>query len=222
MPTPALSLLPDELLSTTRSLRRRLDLGRPVARSLVEECLELAQYAPTGGNVQGWHFVVVADVAKRAALAELYRKAWTLYRAASGTAASRQYDDPVYAATQERVVSSAQYLADHLHEAPVHVIPCVTGRTDGQPAVTWSVLDHERAPKAGYRALAGAQPTPARRRRAATARDGRRWDGRRGRRGWGDRVGRRRGSPRAAASEDPGGRAGVLRSALCAQASSHA
>jgi nitroreductase len=127
-----LALTPDELLSTTRAVRKRLDLTRPVERSVLEECLTLAQQAPSGSNRQGWHFVVVTDPAKRAALAEIYRIGWRRY-AASGTALSA-IDDPVRRATQRRVTDSAQYLADHLHEVPVHVVPCIAGRTDGEPS----------------------------------------------------------------------------------------
>jgi nitroreductase len=64
----------DELLATTRAVRKRLDLERPVPRALIEECLELAVQAPTGSNSQGWRWLVVDDAEQRAALADLYRK----------------------------------------------------------------------------------------------------------------------------------------------------
>ena len=67
-------LTPDELLSTTRAVRRRLDLTRPVERALLEECLDLAFQAPTRGNLQGWHFVLVTEPGRKQALADLYRK----------------------------------------------------------------------------------------------------------------------------------------------------
>src|SRR3981189_1603257 len=70
----SLGLTPDQLLSTTRTVRKRLDLSRPVERELLEECFDLAFQAPTGGNQQGWHFVVVTDSEQKKALAELYRK----------------------------------------------------------------------------------------------------------------------------------------------------
>jgi len=130
IPMPMLTLTPDELLETTRSVRKRLDFTRPVEREVLEECLALAQQAPTGSNMQGWHFLVVTDAAKRAALGDLYRKSWYPYsaRRAAAQTAERQ-------ATQARVVSSAQYLADHMQEAPVLVIPCITGRTEGKSSV---------------------------------------------------------------------------------------
>ncbi|MFM8521928.1 MAG: nitroreductase family protein, partial [Acidimicrobiaceae bacterium] len=56
-----LNLTNDELLSTTRSVRKRLDFDRPVERAVVEECLNLALQAPTGSNSQGWHWIVVED-----------------------------------------------------------------------------------------------------------------------------------------------------------------
>ena len=73
-----LKLDPDELLTTTRAVRKRLDFDRPVERSVIEECLRIALQAPTGGNRQQWHFVVVTDPAKRRAIAELYRKSWAV------------------------------------------------------------------------------------------------------------------------------------------------
>ena len=74
-----LPLSPDELLTTTRAVRKRLDFDRPVERSVIEECLQIAIQAPTGSNLQRWHFVVVTDQAKRRAIAELYRKSWATY-----------------------------------------------------------------------------------------------------------------------------------------------
>jgi len=132
-----LQLTPDELLSTTRTVRKRLDFSRPVAPELIRECLELAMQAPNGGNRQPWHFVVVTDAQKRQALGDVYRKGWATYLsmpinqpAAHAALAAKQ---PDRAQAQQRVASSAQYLADHIHEAPVLLIPCVWGRSDGQP-----------------------------------------------------------------------------------------
>src|SRR6188768_4123649 len=71
---PLLPLSADEVLTTTRSVRKRLDLNRPVEREVIEECLRIAQQAPSASNRQHWHFVVVTDPARRAALAEVYRK----------------------------------------------------------------------------------------------------------------------------------------------------
>jgi nitroreductase len=126
---PTLALTPDELLSTTRAVRKRLDLERPVPLELVRECVEVATQAPTGSNRQGWHFVVVTDEAKRAALGDLYARGFDMYRSMPGA----EYDDPSRAATQDRVRSSAEYLAEVMGRAPVLVVPCIEGRPDNQP-----------------------------------------------------------------------------------------
>lgn len=128
-----LPLNPDELLSTTRSVRKRLDLDRPVEREVIEECLRMAQQAPTSSNTQTWHFVIVTDPEKRQALADLYRKGWNSYRSSSGYAGRVQAQDADRANVQKRVASSSEYLAEHLQDVPVHVIPCIRGRTDGLP-----------------------------------------------------------------------------------------
>jgi nitroreductase len=130
-----LPLTLDELLTTTRSVRRRLDLTRPVEREVIEECLALALQAPTGGNIQNWHFMIVTDPSKRAALAELYRKGRAIYVAQPFALPNLVFEDPQRNATQARVEASSQYLNTHLEQVPVHVIPCITGRTDGRSAM---------------------------------------------------------------------------------------
>ena len=113
----------DELLATTRAVRKRLDLERPVPRDVINDCLELAVQAPTGSNSQTWRWLVVEDADKKKALADLYRKAAGGYLAAAGEQANETGD-----AQTQRVFSSATYLMEHLHEVPVHLIPCVQGR----------------------------------------------------------------------------------------------
>jgi len=133
---PVLELTPDELLSTTRSVRRRLDLGRPVERELIEECLRLAQQAPSGGNRQGATFVVVTDAERRRALGDLYRRGWDRYRAEGVLGdAPRRAPDPSERVQQRRIGRSASYLAEHLAEVPVHVMACHAGRTEDRPQV---------------------------------------------------------------------------------------
>jgi len=131
-----LDLTPDQLLATTRSVRKRLDFTRPVEPEIIRECLELALQAPTGGNRQGWQFVVVTDPAKRQALGDIYRRGWSTYK--QQTATLRPPSDPARLQTQLRVLDSADYLAEHIHEAPVLLIPCIKGRTDGQPSIAQS------------------------------------------------------------------------------------
>jgi len=128
-----IDLTSDELLSTTRAVRRRLDLSRPVERDLIEECLALALQAPSGGNRQQWSFVVVTDAARRVALGDLYRRGFDRYRT-DGVGPSRSARPPASAA-QGRIVRSARYLADHMHEVPVLLVPCVRPRTGGRPVI---------------------------------------------------------------------------------------
>jgi nitroreductase len=140
-----LPLDPDQLLSTTRSVRKRLDLERSVEPELLRECIELATQAPTGGNNQGWHFVVVTDADKRRQLAEWYAAAFAVMYGNPDAVVDRlPGDDPAHVETTRRVISSAQYLADHLADVPVHVIPCIEGRTDNLPtawqAAIWGSL----------------------------------------------------------------------------------
>jgi nitroreductase len=124
-------LSPDVLLSTTRAVRRRLDLQRPVDLTLVRQCLELALQAPSGGNRQRWSFVVVTDAAKRAALGEIYRAGFDRYRTQGiGTSTT---DPAPKSDAQGRIITSARYLADHMHEVPVLIVPCLSPRTDGAP-----------------------------------------------------------------------------------------
>lgn len=130
-----LDLSPDQVLSTTRAVRKRLDLTRPVAADLVRECIELAVQAPTGSNIQRWHFVVVTDAEKRKALGEFYRQGWqNAYGAGAANDQRRMAQDPTMVRTQERVLDSATYLAEHMHEVPVLVIPCIQGRFEGIPS----------------------------------------------------------------------------------------
>jgi nitroreductase len=127
-----LTLTPDELLTTTRAVRKRLDLQRDVEIDVLRECFSIATQAPTGGNTQGWHFVVVREAEKRAALAELYGRAWKIYRKSPGSVFDLFATAPSGAHKRQlgRVAESADYLAENLHRVPVHVVPCTGGRVD--------------------------------------------------------------------------------------------
>ncbi len=133
-----LDLTPDELLTTTRAVRKRLDLTRPVPLELVRECLEIAIQAPTGSNSQGWQWVVVTDPDTRATIAGYYKRSFDRYRRA-GRAAGNAYADPQRAATQERVGDSSDWLSEHYAEVPVFVIPCIhaTSLPEGNQAGLW-------------------------------------------------------------------------------------
>uniref|UniRef100_UPI001082B76D nitroreductase family protein n=1 Tax=Escherichia coli TaxID=562 RepID=UPI001082B76D len=113
---------PDELLTTTRSVRKRLDLTRPVPTDLVRECLEIALQAPSGSNRQGWHWLVVTDAERRGAIGGYYRRSFGAYRASGGSAGSLFTDDPARAATQRRVSESADYLSERMGDVPVLVL----------------------------------------------------------------------------------------------------
>jgi nitroreductase len=133
-PSTRLGLSPDELLSTTRSVRRRLDLTRQVDATLIEQYLDLAQQAPSGGNQQGWSFVIVTDPDKRRVLGALYKQGWDAYLEAIQARVASEV--PAVPPNRDilRAYRSAQYLADHMGEVPVLVIPCIAGRTDGASA----------------------------------------------------------------------------------------
>src|SRR3954453_11090464 len=113
----------DHLLSTTRAVRKRLDLERPVEREVILECLRLAVQAPTGSNSQKWHWLVVTDPDKRARLKELYGSVGQSYLESQAESA----EEP----QTRRVYQSAVYLMNILDRVPVHVIPCIEGRIDG-------------------------------------------------------------------------------------------
>ena len=119
----------DELLATTRAVRKRLDFDRPVPKGVIEECISLSQQAPTGTNSQGWRWLIVEDADKRAALADIYRKMANIYLEEEGRKALESGD-----VQTGRVLESAIFLADNLQHAPLHVIPCLQGRPpEGTP-----------------------------------------------------------------------------------------
>jgi len=137
-----LDLTADQLLSTTRSVRKRLDLERPVETEIVLECLDLALQAPTGSNRQGWHWMFITDADKKKALADLYKTNFLAYR---DSGARPTYEDSdTRAQRQSAVTDSANYLADHFHEVPILMIPLLEGRLDNLPAFaaasTWGSL----------------------------------------------------------------------------------
>jgi len=126
----------DALLSTTRSVRKRLDLTRPVGRDVILECIQLAMQAPTASNTQDWRWLVITDADKRAAIAEIYSSIGAQYLAYAAKSAT----DP----QTQRVYQSAMSLTDTLAQVPVHVIPCLTQRIDtaepGIAAAAWASI----------------------------------------------------------------------------------
>ncbi len=128
--TTTLPLAPDELLTTTRSVRKRLDLERPVPLELVRECLEVALQAPSGSNQQGWHWMVITDPALRGQIGEYYRRSFETYRRSSGYAGRAAEGSAERQAVQDRVATSAEWLGERMGEVPVHVIGCITASED--------------------------------------------------------------------------------------------
>lgn len=133
--TDLLSLTPDELLTTTRAVRKRLDLERPVPLEVVREALAVALQAPSGGNRQKWHWIVLTDPDLRRVVAEHYSRSYRAY------ASALPADD---SAERARISASATYLAEVLAEVPVLVIGAIeTGSTElpaGNQAGLWGSL----------------------------------------------------------------------------------
>jgi nitroreductase len=130
-----LNLSVDDVLTTTRSVRKRLDLDKPVPRGVLMECLELALQAPTGSNAQGWQWVFVEDAAKKKAIADIY------LANAKGYLSLPTPEYPEGDTRGERmqfVRDSATYLAEHMHEVPVLMIPCLQGRVEQAPLLSSS------------------------------------------------------------------------------------
>lgn len=113
----------EKLLTTTRSVRKRLDFTRPVEAEVIAECLEMAVQAPSGSNRQKWHFVVVTNAQKRAEVAAYYKRSFDQY--ISGARQRSQGD-----AQTNRVLDSAVYLSENMQHVPVLVIPCQEGRVE--------------------------------------------------------------------------------------------
>ena len=108
----------DELLTTTRAVRKRLDLTRPVDREVILECVRLAMQAPTASNAQDWRWLVITDADKRAAIADIYRGIGAEYlaHAAANTHPIRR---------PSGYIAARSSLTETLAKVPVHVIPCL-------------------------------------------------------------------------------------------------
>ena len=139
-----LELTSDELLTTTRAVRKRLDFDRPIDDATLKECLQIAAQAPTGSNAQGWQFMFVRDAAKKEKLAQYYLDTWNFYKTQPyAIHALHKESGKAQEESQERSTSSAQYLADNMAKAPVLMIPCIAGRTDvpeGAPIMSQASL----------------------------------------------------------------------------------
>jgi nitroreductase len=133
--TDLLALSPDELLSTTRAVRRRLDLDRPVPLEIVREALAVAMQAPSGSNSQGWHWIVLTDPQIKARVAAFYERSYRPYR--------QSKPQPTTPA-QERLAASSDYLSEVMAQVPVLVIGAITvgsaGLPEGNQAGVWGSL----------------------------------------------------------------------------------
>jgi nitroreductase len=139
---PHLGLSADQVLTSTRSVRKRLDLEREVPLEIIKDALEVALQAPSGSNAQGWHWIVLTDPEPKRIVAEYYRRAFAPY--AEAGAAARAAKPPADQDTAEKVASSAQYLADVMERVPALVIGAIHtpgGRLpEGNQAGLWGSL----------------------------------------------------------------------------------
>jgi nitroreductase len=137
-----LPLTPDELLTTTRAVRKRLDLSRPVPLELVRECLEIALQAPSGANRQRWQWMVVVDAGVRHAIGEIYRERAENYAASDTYVSKLHADDPDRSRVQQRVGTSTEWLAERMGQVPVLLIPCLKAGElrAGNQASLWGSL----------------------------------------------------------------------------------
>jgi nitroreductase len=139
-----MTMTPEELLTTTRTVRKRLDLARKVPLELVKRALEIALQAPSGSNTQRWQWIVVTDSGQRAELGALYQRACREYLDSSYAAGKLFADDLERSKVQQRVGDSVEYLADKMGEVPVLVIPCLETPSaelpDGNQAGLWASL----------------------------------------------------------------------------------
>ena len=136
-----LNLSVDEVLATTRAVRKRLDFDKPVEPEVIKECLEAALQSPTGSNSQSWQWLVVTDTDQRAALAKLYQQGWELYTQMEGnvqTAYKGVDEDRI--SQQSRVLDSATYLAQNFEKVPVMMIPILPGRFEGLPSMASAAM----------------------------------------------------------------------------------
>lgn len=124
----SLDLSPDELLTTTRAVRRRLDFDRSVDLDVVKECISVALQAPSGSNRQGWHWIIVTDPEQRLRIARLYRAAFEEYRATATHAGGLFAAGGEHSTGQQRIATSVEYLAANLHRVPVLLIACIAVR----------------------------------------------------------------------------------------------
>jgi nitroreductase len=126
----------DHVLTTTRAVRRRLDLERSVPLDVIDECLDIALQAPTGYNLQNWRWLVITDPETRQVLGEVYRRMLAPF------VEKMESEIPEDDEQSQKVAASSQYLAEHLHEVPVHVLPCTTLQIEDEYEL-WASMEYE-------------------------------------------------------------------------------
>ncbi|MFM8650670.1 MAG: nitroreductase family protein [Actinomycetota bacterium] len=137
-----LPLDPDQLLSTTRAVRKRLDFSREVPDQLIRECVSVAMQSPSGSNNMTMQFVIVKDPARRKAIGDIYRQCYSIYQSMDGVyIRSIDKGETTANAQQQRSADSADYLGDHMGDAPALVIACNVGaRAENAPGMMTSSL----------------------------------------------------------------------------------
>jgi nitroreductase len=143
----------DRLLTTTRTVRRRLDLARPVPRETIMECIEIALQAPTAGHSQRWHFLVVMDPARRALIADVYRRARARYHAKPPAFLPTDLP-PAERRARDRMRRSGDHLAEHLQHVPALILACIEGRVERASVFEQATLYGSILPAAWSLALA--------------------------------------------------------------------
>jgi len=116
----------DHLLTTTRAVRRRLDLSRPVPRELILDCVRISTQGPAGGNHQKWRWVIVDDPEKKLVIADAYRRTYAPYIEQQQRAVERAGNQ----GEKNAIIDSSMHLADVLQDVPVLAIPCALGSPD--------------------------------------------------------------------------------------------
>ncbi|MDE0511930.1 MAG: nitroreductase family protein [Gammaproteobacteria bacterium] len=132
MSYPEIELSNRELLTTTRSVRKRLDLEKPVPMALIEECMEIAVQAPSGSNAQGWEFIFITDETIKSKIGEIYARAWQEYIKSPNSIEKRHSDsnDEKLKSSQKRSAGSADFLSRNIGKVPILMIPCYKSRPD--------------------------------------------------------------------------------------------
>ena len=121
-----LDLDPDQLLTTTRTVRKRLDFDRPVSRELIQECLEIGFQAPNGGNMNRWRWVVIDDPELVVKTAEIYRGGLADFKEELGPDGYMGKHVP----GADRIMTSTAHLEENFHRCPALLLPLFSGRTE--------------------------------------------------------------------------------------------